>query len=256
MSLKPRVSKTGTKGYGPSSPVQKALGWAEHFFSTVPMPDVSTDRAQANGTLIATHLLHLIRGCGLLNGTGYHSAAVSLLRAMEDALDCFAAVAMVKGAAEEWDSGDLKASDAAKQWAPLVADIFRSQLPLPDYRKSLRRDFNIYSHCSRQLCNWNLFFEPDAKDATTASVRGTLTLNTRGMIIDSNGHAIDAFETAHLLEFLELIRRCYSHALSSNPELLAELDVIQPKVVEIMEKHNAHHCQEVREPPELARLHE
>src|SRR5271165_3694184 len=204
MSLRPSISASGTMGYGSRSPVQQALNWVERFFAQTPRPDIDTDRAQANGSLIATHLLHLIRGCGLLNGTGFHSAAVCLLRPMEDALDCFAAVTMVRDAAQQWDSGQMKASDAAKEWTPLATDMLHSELPLPDYRKYLRRDFNIYSHCSQQLCNWNFFFNPQTRDALTGKVQGTLVLNTQAEIIDSNGHAIDAFETAHLLEFVEV----------------------------------------------------
>ncbi len=174
---------------------------------------------------------------------------------MEDALDCFAAATLVKGAAEEWEKGDLKASDAAKEWAPVVAGKFiHSQLPLSDYRKYLRRDFNIYSHCTQQLCTWNLLFRPRVKDKVTGKVKGTLDLNTEGKIIDSNGHAIDAFETAHILEFIGIIRRAYSRALASNAVLLNQLEVIEPAVVQIMEKHNKHRCQEVRVPPEVAHL--
>jgi hypothetical protein len=182
----------------------------EQFFGQYPRPDLDSDRAQADGALVGVHLLHLIRGFGLLNGTGLHSAAVSLLRSLEDALDCFAAVTLIRGAAEAWDDGRLKASDAAKEWTLVVDDLQPKGMSLADYRKYLRRDFNAYSHCSYALCEWNLFFNPRAKDEGNGKLQGRLELNTSGWIIDLNGHAIDAFETAHVLEFLAIIRRAYS----------------------------------------------
>jgi len=136
----------------------------------------------------------------------------------------------------------------------MVTDMMPQQVPLPEYRKYLRRDFNLYSHCSNQLCTWNLFFNPRARDGQTGRLQGTLDLNIQGRIINCNAHAIDAFETAHILEFIELIRRAYSRLLASKKELLEELDDIEAGIARIMEKHNAHRCQEVRRPPEVARL--
>lgn len=43
----------------------------------------------------------------------YHSVALMLFRPSEDALDLLAAVMIVAGAAERWQSGDLKAGNAA-----------------------------------------------------------------------------------------------------------------------------------------------
>lgn len=250
----PGISASGTKGIGPSSPVQKACYWIQDFFSDPPRPDIGSDAAHSNASLIGIHLLHIIRGCGLLNGTGYHSAAVTLLRPMEDALDCFAAVLLVDGAAETWANDKLKASDAAKKWTKLPTDMFHPSVSLPEYRKYLRGAFNKYSHCSRELCNWNLFFVPRSKDTNTGGTIGTLELNTTPHIIDSNGHSIDAFVTAHLIEFIAVIKKGYSKELSDKGDSLSLLLSYEKGIVDIMEKHNAHHCQEVRVPPEISRL--
>ena len=250
----PQISPGGTRGIGPDSPVQKALYWIQEFFSDPPRPDIDTDSANSNGALIGVHLLHLIKGCGLLNGTGDHSAAVNLLRAMEDTLDCFAAVTLVSGAAEEWANDKLKASEAAKQWTEVPLDIFDASTSLPEYRKYLRGAFNKYSHCSRELCNWNLYFSPHLKNMETGKLRGTIKLNILPHIIDNNGHSIDAFVTAHLLEFMAILKKAYSKALSVRLASLEDLNIFEEAIVEIMEKHNTHHCQEVRVPPELARL--
>ena len=79
-----------------------------------------------------------------------------MLRPLEDALDCFAAVTMVKGAAERWSARNLKPSDAAKTWIETAGDSF-----LAGYRKTLRgrsRDtictalmISAYGTCSSAL---------------------------------------------------------------------------------------------------------
>ena len=84
--LRPELSGPGAKAIGPSSPVVQALGWIREFLSAEPHPDIGSDAAKSSGILAGTHLLHLITGCGLLNGQGHHSAAVVLLRPLEDAL--------------------------------------------------------------------------------------------------------------------------------------------------------------------------
>lgn len=249
-----RVSPPGTKAIGPSSPVVQALGWIAKFLAAGPSTNLGTG-SDSESALIANHLLHLIRGCGLLNGSGFHSAAVSLLRPMEDALDCFAAVALVPGAAEEWRSGRLRPSDAAKKWtAGRVADGFVSDgTSLPEYRRKLRGQFNSYSHCSHELCLWDLYFCPNEKQGSGV-VTGTLDLNTEPLVIDSNGHSIDAFLTAHLLEFIELIRLAYADVLHARRPELERLSMLEVEIIEIMERHNEHRCQEVDTPPEIRRL--
>jgi hypothetical protein len=253
--LHARLSIPGAKAIGPQSPVVQALDWIATFFADTPSPDIGAE-SQYDSALIANHLLHLIRGCGLLNGSGFHSAAIALLRPMEDALDCFAAVGLVEGAAAAWKQGNLKPSDAAKKWTGSgAAEKFRPlDTTLPEYRQRLRGQFNPYSHCSRELCLWDLFFNPTARDGTTGSVKGTLDLNTRPLVIDSNGHSIDAFLTAHLLEFIELIKLAYASLLRARGRELARLSMLQTQITSIMERHNEHRCHEVRIPPEIARL--
>lgn len=251
---KTETSLPGSRGYGPDSPVVRTSEWLRRFLDSSPKTDLGTHDANSNALLLANHLLHLLKGCGLLNGTGYHSAAVTLFRPMEDALDTFAAVALVQGCAERWESGKLKASDAAKAWIGDHGDIFVSRdTPISEYRKVLRSTFNDYSHCSRQVCLWNLYFNVKKEAPCTGKLHGTLDLNTQPLIIDRNAHSIDAFETAHLLEFLAVIRKAYSKYLRQYPGT-EEFELLVEQTQEIMEQHDRHRCQEVRIPPEIARL--
>jgi hypothetical protein len=251
---KSETSLPGTRGYGGDSPVIRTSQWLRRFLDSSPKTNLGTESVNSNALLLANHLLHLLEGCGLLNGTGYHSAAVTLFRPMEDALDTFAAVALVKGCAEQWESGKLKASDAAKAWIAEHGDVFVCRHnTIAEYRKVLRSTFNDYSHCSRQVCLWNLYFNVKKEDPSTGKLSGTLDLNTQPLIIDRNGHSIDAFETAHLLEFLELLRKAYSDYLRQYHGT-EELELLVEQTQQIMERHDSHRCQEVRIPPEIARL--
>jgi len=78
-------------------------------------------------------------------------------------------------------------------------------IALSEYRNSLRTNLHKYSHCSRELCNWNLYFKPMSTDPVTGKELGPIEINTTPYIIDRNGHAIDAYETAHLLEFIYIL---------------------------------------------------
>lgn len=248
------TSPPGSRGYGDDSPVIRTFAWLQRFLESTPKTDLGSPCADSNALLLANHLLHLLKGCGLLNGTGYHSAAVTLFRPMEDALDTYAAVALLAGYAKKWESGKLKASDAAKAWVASHGDIFVSRdKSLSDYRKALRSAFNEYSHCSRPVCLWNLYFNVKKQDPATGKLTGTLDLNTKPLIVDRNGHSIDAYETAHLLEFLEILRKAYSVYLRTYRGT-EELELLVEQVREIMERHDNHRCQEVRIPPEIARL--
>ncbi len=100
-----------------NSPVQKALRVLERLFAAAPQPRVPTGTAtRACGELLGRHVLNLVGACGELNLSGSHSAAVTLFRPLEDALDCLAAVTLVAGAADRWLADDLKPSEAAKLW--------------------------------------------------------------------------------------------------------------------------------------------
>ena len=252
--LHPELSLTGAKAVGPSSPVQQTLRLLRDFLSSEPTPDIATASSKSNGLLVGNHLLHLIDACGLLNGSGLHSAAVVLLRPLEDALDCFAALTLVKGAAERWSEREIKPSEAAKLWTVAAGDIFSpANSTLPEYRKTLRGQFAHYMHCSYDLCLWDLYFSPRVRDPETGHLSGTYELNQPGQVIDLNAHAIDAHLIAHLLEFLTILKRAYSLALGQEPGRSRELDRLEIEIVHIMEWHNEHKCQNVLVPPEWRR---
>ena len=252
--LTPDVSFPGMVGVPASSPVQRGLNWLQMFFAAHPRPDINGDRPAKCGMLIATHLLHLLRGCGMINAHGFHSCAVSMLRLMEDALDCFAAVTLVRGSAEKWETGRLKASDAAKKWTNFVDWKTAGGISLSDYRKFLRRDFNTYSHCTNELCLWNLRFIPKTILTDTNTTTGTLEPNWGNLVINKNAHSIDAFETLHIFEFINIIKLAYSKDISLNEEKRKELECFLPDMEKLVRQHNEHHCQDVREPPEIKQL--
>jgi hypothetical protein len=174
---------------------------------------------------------------------------------MEDALDCYAAIIFVPSAAQDWEADNLKASEAGKKWVMHASDLItHDNISLDEYRKRIRSDFNSYAHGSRALCEWNLFFKPYAKPEDKAEVEGTLEINFEPDVIELNGHAIDAYETAHLLEFLAITQRGYSRFLSTHASYRNSLADLLPKIEKIMISHDAHGCQEVRVPPEIAKL--
>ncbi len=205
--LKPRLQAVGEGVVGPGNPVHRAIGWLARLFADEAQPNVSSERARSAAAGLGTHLLHLLRGYGILNLNGYHSAAVSLLRPAEDALDCFAAVVLVGGAAEAWSEGRLRASDAARAWTPLVDDMIAPGMSLADYRRRLRDQFNDLAHCPPEVSAWNLYFSPERRDPQTGAVTGLLKLNIIPEVIASNAHALDAHLVAHLLELLHIARR-------------------------------------------------
>jgi hypothetical protein len=253
--LQPRLSLPGSKAVGPSSPIVQSLALVRELLASEPEPDIGTPSARSAGLLVGNHLLQLIRACGLLNGSGLHSAAVTLFRPLEDALDCFAAVTLVTGAAERWSARDLKPSDAAKLWTGVApAAMTPTAGTLGDYRKVLRGQFAHYMHCSYDLCLWDLHFSPQDRDPETDSVSGTVQLNSQALVIDANAHAIDAHLTAHLLEFVAVVQHAYRLALERTPSRAAELVQLIPQVTEIMERHDEHKCQNVLAPPEWRRV--
>lgn len=255
-ALKPDLSSPGALAIGPTSPIQRALHLLHEFFDAQATPNLSGAAPQRTALLTANHLLSLVEACGLLNSSGMHSAAVVLLRSLEDVLDVFCAVTTVPGAAERWEKGDLKPSDAAKLWVehrgnPRVS----TGQSLADYRKGLRHAFNKYSHASYDLCLWDLYFHPRTAATENRGLTGTIEINYPRRVINSNAHSIDAHLTAHLLEFLDSTKTAYSAALEgfdgakNLATLVAEIHVI-------MQKHDSHGCQDVQTPAELRRLRE
>ena len=251
-ALKPRLLALGEAVVGPTSPVVRATVWLVKFFANDPVPDLGRE-VQEPARGLATHLLHLLQGASAGNLSGWHSVAASLLRSLEDALDCFAAVTIVPSAAKKWCAGRLRPSDAAKAWTPLVHDMVAKNVPLPEYRRLLREMFNDYAHCCPELCAWNLYFLPKERNPQNGAVAGTLEPNLGNEVIESNAHAIDAHLTGHLLEFLVLVRHAYAKEINrvGDVELLAGF---LTEISEIMMKHDNHGCQEVRPPPEVRRL--
>lgn len=73
-----------------------------------------TKESKSSSALILTHLLGLIESAGMINFRGWHSSAITLLRAIEDALERFAAVGISHEAALKWQDGKLKASHAVR----------------------------------------------------------------------------------------------------------------------------------------------
>ncbi len=80
---------------------------------------------------------------------------------------------------------------------------------------------------------------------------GTLELNLPPTIIDQNGHSIDAHLTAHLLEFIILVKKAYDQTIQKNEENTKYLDLLITGISEIMEKHDKHGCQNVTSAPEI-----
>lgn len=72
-------------------------------------------------------------------------------------------------------------------------------------------------------------------------------------MIDFNSHSIDVFLTAHILEFLDQIKRADHNFHNSRMTVLRQFETIEG-VLEIMESHAQHKCLEVRIPPEITRL--
>jgi hypothetical protein len=195
-----------------------------------------------------------MEACGLLNGKGFHSAAVTLLRPLEDALDCFAAVTMVNGAAERWSARELKPSEAAKLWTETADDMMPPSITTSSqYRKTLRAQFAHYVHCSYDLCLWDLFFSPCSCDPKTGGLSGTYELNQGGQVIGRNAHSIDAHLILHLLELISVLKRAYSRELEQDPTRRQELARLEGRIVNMMEEHSRHKCQDVLVPPEWRR---
>ena len=77
---------------GESSPVQKAIKMIWEIFANHPLPNNKSIASQSAAEQIVLHLLGTMNSIGMINAAGYHSAAVTLMRSIEDALDCLFAV--------------------------------------------------------------------------------------------------------------------------------------------------------------------
>ncbi len=196
-----------------------------------PRPQIDTEVAQFSAHVIANHLIFLILTASDANFAGRHSAAISLFRNMEDALDCFGAVALIPGAAEKWTKGKLKASQAAKLYEGKLGTIKLSTGETAiDYRKELRSYFNSYAHCTPYLTDWDLYPHFDREDIKKLfnneqeeGIIPELRVNTGDRLLQENAVRIGAFLAAHTLEFSHLIEMGYKNFLNSHKALQKEL---------------------------------
>lgn len=235
----------------PESPVRRTLAILGDLFSMSPQPKVQTAAARQCGELLGRHLLNLIWGCGELNLNGLHSSAVSLFRPMEDALDCLAAVTVIAGAAESWESGDLKPSDAAKLWHGRL-DIHSAITGevLPEYRKNLRSLFNQFCHCTPALAYWDLFrkTEPDDND------RHQLRVNHENLIVEATAYRIDAHLVMHCRESLDVVELGYKTYFDLNAETKEELESLKSFIDDLLQRQISHGLLGTFVPPEIEGL--
>ncbi|MDG4601334.1 MAG: hypothetical protein P9C48_01210 [Defluviicoccus sp.] len=204
-----------------------ALAILKQIVAQCPQPQAKTDAARMAAQAIGNHLIFLIKTASDANVKGRHSVAVSLFRNMEDALDCFAAVALSPGAAERWFAGELKASQAAKIYKEKVGPHRLSDGSITtEYRKTLRSFFNNFAHCTPLLIEWDFF--PYFENRTIrqlvdhqldGSVNAELRVNTQGDLLVQNGIRIGAFLIAHALEFLQMVSLAYEYVLSTDEDL-------------------------------------
>lgn len=244
----------GVGHVGSSSPVLQSLNLLRRFFAAYPEPDLGKEPETWCGALTANHLIQLVEAAGLLNVSGRHSAAMVLIRSLEDSLDCFTAITLVTGVAQGWIDGRMKPSDAAKKWTSALAGQLSDadRMKLEAYRKSARGQFAKYSHCTYELCGWDVYWK-SAPHPVTGETGGIPFINHEGLVISSNAHAIDAHLTAHLLEFMDAVRRAYSKHLHDRPNDSELLDSLHSQIVKIMEEHSLHLCQNILTPAELRR---
>lgn len=179
---------------GESSPVQKAIKMIWEIFANHPLPNNKSIASQSAAEQIVLHLLGTMNSIGMINAAGYHSAAVTLMRSIEDALDCLFAVVQSDINANKWLNGELKASQAARTWtADKVVD---QSIPLGDYRKNIRHGLNKYSHCSPNQTSWNIYRKSDEEGTYR------LELNYQHAVISKNGYYIDRYLCIHLYELM------------------------------------------------------
>lgn len=210
---------------GEKSPVQKMQKIAWHFADVKPETVANTVESKSASALILTHLLGLMTSAGLINCRGFHSSAVTLLRAIEDATDCFAAVGIDGNAAIKWNEGKLKSSDAAKIW---TFDSNSNKANSSEYRQMIRKSLNHYSHCTPEQANWNIYLEAIAEN------RCKMELNTKPMVININAYYIDRYLCIHTFELMEVIKIVYSKYIKKNPNLEQQILDLQKNIEEII----------------------
>lgn len=195
---------------GESSPVQKAIKLIWEIFANHPLPNNKSIASQSAAEQIVLHLLGTMNSIGMINAAGYHSAAVTLMRSIEDALDCLFAVVQSDVNANKWLNDELKASQAARTWtADKVVD---QSIPLGDYRKNIRHGLNKYSHCSPNQTSWNIYRKSDEKGMCR------LELNYQHAVISKNGYYVDRYLCIHLYELMDSLPLYYSEYFADKEE--------------------------------------
>lgn len=215
---------------GESSPVQQFLKQLRAWANDKPMPNANTEQSRSASVLILVHLLGLCDSVGHINCLGYHSAAITLLRAVEDATDCFAAVSLDADASKKWFEGKLKSSDAAKIWTTAVNIEFESGFKLGDYRKTIRNTLNKYSHCSPNQANWNIYLETIGKN------KCSMELNIKPLVISLNAYYIDRYLCAHLYEIIGIILSAFSEYFKINPSTKKQFIILSKEIKNIVDE--------------------
>lgn len=214
---------------GSESPVQKAIKLLRDIANEKPITIANTEASKSASALILVHLLGLMDAAGLINCRGYHSAAITLFRSMEDALDCFAAVSISNEAAVKWTDGSLKSSDAAKLWIENLKIKFNTNFSITEYRKSVRLFLNKYSHCTPNQTHWNLYLE------SIGNHKCTIEINTLPLVINLNEYHIDRYICAHLYELIEIVLIVYKQYWEANPHIKGQIEVLQGDIKSIIE---------------------
>lgn len=233
---------------GESSPVQQALRCFRAIAKEMPMPNANTEQSRSAAALILTHLLGLCDGTGLINCRGYHSAAITLFRPIEDATDCLAAVSLDAKAAKNWSVGSLKSSDAAKIWTSISRVNLSTEIHPSEYRRIIRSALNNYSHCTSIQAHWNVYIK------STGEKKCTTELNTIPLVINSNSYYIDRYLCAHIYELIEVFFIVFSNYFASDSALKEQLEMLKTEIVEVVDDFLAfitNNKIDISAPPEL-----
>lgn len=222
-----------------------------------PEPEACSERARFCAEALARHLISLILTASDANLAGRHSAAISLFRNMEDALDCFAAVTLVEGAAEEWAKDQLKPSEAAKRCEPMLGEVVLvTGEKATDYRKNLRNYFNKLAHCTPYLTDWDLFPEFDtdsvqklASAQASEGIRARLRVNHGQRILHENAQRIAGYLVAHIIEFSHWVAEGYAGFLQGEPQLGERLRETVTNLKKTLSEYGPVYLEEM--PPEV-----
>lgn len=212
---------------GNRSPVQQTIKLCWQLLKDKPETIGGTIESKSAAALILTHLLGLMESAGMVNCRGWHSSAITLLRATEDALDCFAAVGSSHEATLKWQNGKLKASDAAKAWTD--GHFTNKHESMAGYRKMIRTALNQYSHCTPEQANWNIYLESIGDSLCT------MELNTESMVINMNAYYIDRYLCIHLYEVINVILDVYGDYLKSHMDLKKQIEKATDEIVIVIE---------------------